>query len=153
MIRPDSAPIRIISHELDCCSSSPYTVCPRRSKTKYWPNADCWKPATSRNRPATCVGTAFDERITSDWMAVRVAATRQQPPRVHRTRRNILARRSQRSPQSVSGRFANGLQDVGRLRKDGLLEIWAVGDRRVASADASDGRVEMFEQLAGDPRS
>ena len=27
------------------------TMCARRSKTKYWPDADCWKPTGSRKRP------------------------------------------------------------------------------------------------------
>jgi hypothetical protein len=41
MIRPDSAPIWTISHELACSASMPNTVCARRSKTKNCPEEDC----------------------------------------------------------------------------------------------------------------
>src|SRR3954462_5905712 len=74
MIRPSSPPICTISHALDCSLSTPKTTCERRSKTKYWPDDDCWKPAASRKRPAICAGTAPVERRTSGLSAWIVAA-------------------------------------------------------------------------------
>src|SRR5262245_56774972 len=153
MMRPASAPICTISHELDCCSSSPNTVWPRRSKTKYWPEADCWKPATSRKRPATWAGTARDDRMISGWMALRPTTRKQAPPSAQSTRRSIVALRSRRAPRSISGGIADGLQDIGRLRQDRFLEIGVVRHRRAARADAPDGRIQVLEELAGYPRS
>ena len=59
----------------------------RRSKTKYWPEADCWNPAGSRNCPATCAGTAPDERRTSGASASTEITKRKKPPRTQRPRR------------------------------------------------------------------
>src|SRR2546428_11699276 len=56
------------------------------------------------------------------------------------------------NPESVAGRLAYGLQDVVRLREDGFFEVRAIRHRTVEGADALDGRVEMLEQLAGNPR-
>src|SRR4029077_164318 len=39
MIRPGSLPMWTISHALACPSSTPNTICLRRSKMKYWPAA------------------------------------------------------------------------------------------------------------------
>src|SRR3954462_407247 len=74
MIRPSSPPMCTISQALDCSLSTPKTTCERRSKTKYWPDDDCWKPAASRKRPAMCAGTAPVERRTSGLSAWRAAA-------------------------------------------------------------------------------
>src|SRR5215510_12271296 len=51
----------------------------------------------------------------------------------------------------TSGLF-DRLQDIRGLRKDRLLEVGIIGHRHVLGADPADRRVEMFEQVAGDPR-
>src|SRR3954453_15902937 len=78
MIPPSSPPLCTISQALDCSLSTPKTTCERRSKTKYWPDDDCWKPAASRKRPARCAGTAPVERRAAGLSAGRVAAKRTQ---------------------------------------------------------------------------
>ena len=49
-----------------------------------------------------------------------------------------------------TSRSLNRLQDIGGLRQDRVFELGVVGDRRIERADASDRRVEILEQLAGD---
>src|SRR6185503_8487424 len=90
--------------------------------------------------------------MTSGWMALRPMTKRQAPASAQRTRRNISALRSRRTPRSISGSIADGLQDVGRLRQDRFLEIGVVRHRRVARADAPDRRIQVLEELAGNPR-
>src|SRR5437762_4484957 len=165
MMRPSSPPMWTISHALDCSASTPKTTCERRSKTKYWPDADCWNPAASRNRPAMCAGTAPTERRTSGARALTVAATSALMSNASARLgfgirdsgfANPAAQRTTNpesqipNPESVPRRFADRLQDVVRLREDGLLEVGGVRDRRAERADAAHGRVEVLEQLAGD---
>src|SRR5438045_4953820 len=169
MMRPSSPPMWTISHALDCSASTPKTTCERRSKTKYCPDADCWNPAASRNRPAMCAGTAPTERRISGARALTVAATaktnaatasglgignrglvRSDAPFTNH--HQSLIPNPQSPTASVPRRFADRLQDVVRLREDGLLEIGGVRDRRAERADAAHGRVEVLEQLAGDSR-
>src|SRR5262245_64318122 len=91
--------------------------------------------------------------MISGWMALRPTTRRQAAPSAQRTRRNIVALRSWRAPRSISGGIADRLQDVGRLRQDRFLEIRVVRNRRAARADAPEGRIQMLEELAGNPRS
>ena len=56
------------------------------------------------------------------------------------------------APASVPTDVPDGVQHVVRLRQDFLLEVRRVGDRAVECRDATDRRVEMVEQLVGDPR-
>src|SRR6267143_1915803 len=56
------------------------------------------------------------------------------------------------NPVSVPRRLPDRLQNVGRLREDGLFEVGVVRDRTVQRSHALPGGVEVLEQLAGDPR-
>src|SRR5712691_12830159 len=56
------------------------------------------------------------------------------------------------NPVSVPRRLPDRLQNVGRLREDGLFEVGVVRDRTVQRSHALHGGVEVLEQLAGDPR-
>src|SRR5215510_13450644 len=104
--RPASAPTSMIFF-----GASPaivYTACARRSNTKYCPASLCWNPIGFWNDPAMCAGRAPVERRTStrgcdDCAAVSATAE---------TTTAIL----------IPHDLLNGLQHVGGLREDFLLQ-------------------------------
>src|SRR5471032_467244 len=131
-------------------------MCARRSKTKYCPDADCWKPVGARNLPATCAGTAPYDRRMSGVIAPTATTRKKEPQSTQRPRRVILKNGSafyaNSAVSSVSCSLTDGFQHVRRLREDRFLEIGAVGHRHVLRAYALHRRVEVLEQLAADAR-
>src|SRR4051794_12334758 len=141
MIRPGSLPMCTISHALAWASSTPNTIWLRRSKMKYWPDAARSKPATSLNRPARCAGIASTDSSTSARIAYSTIGLASRP-----------AHSAAALSRSVTRGFPNGLEDIGRLGQDNVLQIGAVRDGRIERSHPADGCVEVVEEVAADPR-
>src|SRR5207244_4462976 len=104
-IRPGSLPMWTISHALSPRASTPHTIWLRRSKTKYWPDAERSNPNGSRKRPAMCAGIASTDRSVSGPSANASSEAA-----------------SQNFGTSVADGVFDGLEDVVSLRQDRLFE-------------------------------
>ena len=124
-----------------------YTLCARRSNTRYSPEATRWNPVGSVKTPAMCAGSPPVDRSTS----TRPAA----PGDTANAGRDAISSRStrvtgERARASVSDNFLNRSKNVGGLRKNRVLELGVVRNGAVEGRDPFHWRVEILEQLIGD---
>src|SRR5687768_8370337 len=129
----------------------PYTVCARRSKTKYCPEAACWNATGSSNSPTMAGGMAPTERRTSTRSAADVPASRPAPTKKS-TRATFRAPQREARRRLIRREIADGVENIRRARQDRFLENRRVGHRTIERGHAFDRRVEILEQLVGDAR-
>src|SRR5262245_55655508 len=110
------------------------------------PLAACWKLTGDSKVPTRCGGRPPTERRTSIWIADVRTTTRKAAATVSARTLRVTRRLA-----LVLGLCLDRFQDVARAWQYLFLEDWSIGHGTIERGHALDWRIQVLEELIGDP--